>query len=170
MLPLNRINGCVWFHREIIPEHNNPTSVSSDRGWSSNSLSPSSLCLYILPLLECTICFIAPICFPRVRRRIRSDNQYVPWWRIKAILITLMVCSTSILLHFSCHILFENKYKNDNGSDFILSVHGTDFRISQHGRLYFTPKFTASGLRYEIVILIQTGENCLTHDPFKCEQ
>ncbi len=39
-------------------------------------------------------------------------------------------------------ILLENRYRNDNGSDCMLSIDGTDFRMPNWGK-----KFTLSNLR-----------------------
>ena len=43
-----------------------------------------------------------------------------------------------------------------------------DFRLSNHGRDYYSHKFKGSGLRYEIGISIQKGDICWIFGPFKC--
>lgn len=67
-------------------------------------------------------------------------------------------------------ILFKNRFKNDNGSNCLLSIDGADFKIPNHGRKYYSHKFKGSGLRYEVGLSIQKGDICWIFGPFKCGQ
>lgn len=64
-------------------------------------------------------------------------------------------------------ILFENRKKGDNGSDCLLSVDGTDFRIRWLSRIFWSYKFKMCGLRYEVGIGIQSGDICWINGPYE---
>jgi hypothetical protein len=66
-------------------------------------------------------------------------------------------------------ICWENRLKNDNGSLCKVSVDGTDFLVSRSNKKkYWSHKFKASGLRYEVGIAIQTGHIVWVNGPFPC--
>ena len=65
-------------------------------------------------------------------------------------------------------ILFKNRFKNDNGSNCLLSNDGADFKIPHHCGEYYSHKFKRSGLRYEVGVSIQKGDICWIFGPFKC--
>jgi hypothetical protein len=58
---------------------------------------------------------------------------------------------------------------SNNGSECLLSVDGTDFKIpepSPFDRLWYSHKFNHAALRYEVAICIQTGWICWIYGPF----
>lgn len=72
-------------------------------------------------------------------------------------------------------ILLDNRFKNDTGEDCLLSVDGVDFMIQEPypyvrgiSKVWFSPKFKGPGLRYEIGIVIKTGDIAWLHGPFPC--
>ena len=65
-------------------------------------------------------------------------------------------------------IIFENRFKRDVGNDCLMSVDGTDFRIPEHGRKFFSFKFKKSGLRYEVGLCILTGDIVWINGPYEC--
>jgi hypothetical protein len=68
-------------------------------------------------------------------------------------------------------IVWENRYRGDNGSSCLVSVDGTDFAIfepSPFSPKWYSHKFNGPGLRYEIAICIQTGEPVWINGPFPC--
>lgn len=62
-------------------------------------------------------------------------------------------------------IKLDNRYKGDTGSDCLLSVDGTDFRIPERGRDWYSHKFKKSAVRYEIALGIKTGDICWLSGP-----
>ena len=65
----------------------------------------------------------------------------------------------------------EDRFEGDNGSDCLMSVDGTDFKIQQptpFDKKWFSHKFKSSGLRYEIALCIQTGVIVWCNGPFPC--
>jgi hypothetical protein len=58
--------------------------------------------------------------------------------------------------------------KGDKGNDCLLSVDGTDFRIPEHGRTFYSHKFKKSGLRYEVGLCILTGDCVWVNGPYEC--
>lgn len=69
----------------------------------------------------------------------------------------------------------ENRYKNDNGSDCLLSVDCCDFEIEEPypyeegwSKRWYSHKFKGPGLRYELALCILTGDICWTNGPFPC--
>ena len=65
-------------------------------------------------------------------------------------------------------IIFENRFKTDIGNDCLMSVDGTDFRVPEHGRRFFSYKFKKSGLRYEVGLCIRTGDIVWINGPYEC--
>lgn len=65
-------------------------------------------------------------------------------------------------------IVWENRNKMDRGNDCLVSVDGTDFRIAEHGRKFYSHKFKKSGLRYEVCICILTGDIVWINGPYQC--
>ena len=69
----------------------------------------------------------------------------------------------SVVIHLN------NRFKNRNGSQCLLSVDGTDFKINEprpFSRLWYSHKFNHAALRYEVAICIQTGEIVWINGPF----
>ena len=64
-------------------------------------------------------------------------------------------------------IIWENRRIGDTGNDCLISVDGADFRTPQHGKKFFSFKFRASGLRYEVALCVLTGEIVWVHGPFE---
>ena len=66
-------------------------------------------------------------------------------------------------------IILDNRFKDQNGSQCLLSVDGTDFKINEphpFSRLWYSHKFNHAALRYEVAICIQTGEIVWIKGPF----
>ena len=57
---------------------------------------------------------------------------------------------------------------NDIGNDCLISVDGTDFRVPERGKQWYSHKFKKSGVRYEIGLCIRTGVIVWIHGPFNC--
>lgn len=67
--------------------------------------------------------------------------------------------------------MWQNRLKYDNGSLCKVSIDGTDFRIeSGSKKKYWSHKFQAPGLRYEVGISIQSGFIVWVNGPFPCGQ
>ena len=62
----------------------------------------------------------------------------------------------------------ENRFRDDSGYDCLLYVDGVDFKISGFNKCNFTPKFRASGLRWEVATSIKKGDICWIFGPFRC--
>ena len=62
-------------------------------------------------------------------------------------------------------IKLDNRYNGNTGSDCLLSVDGTDFRIPERGRDWYSHKFKKSAVRYEIALGIKTGDICWLSGP-----
>ena len=63
-------------------------------------------------------------------------------------------------------IILENRFQDDIGNDFLLSVDGTDFQVPFHGRKWYSYKFNGSALRYDVALCIRTGWICWINGPF----
>ena len=71
-------------------------------------------------------------------------------------------------------VRWENRHNQDNGSESKVSVDGVDFMIREPQytvgtddyRMWFSHKFNAAGLRYELGICIQTGDIVWIAGPF----
>lgn len=53
-------------------------------------------------------------------------------------------------------------------NDCLVTVDGTDFRIAENGRTFYSHKFKKSGLRYEVAISIISGDIVWINGPFEC--
>jgi hypothetical protein len=75
---------------------------------------------------------------------------------------------------FFSKVRWENRKNNDNGSESKVTVDGVDFRIrepqytvgTEGYRIWYSHKFNAAGLRYEIGVCIQTGDIVWIAGPF----
>ncbi len=65
-------------------------------------------------------------------------------------------------------ILFENRFKNINGSNCFLSIDGATIKIPNQGQEYYSHKFKESGSRYEEGVSVQKGDISWIFGPFKC--
>lgn len=66
-------------------------------------------------------------------------------------------------------IIWANRLKGDRGSDCLISVDGTDFRVPNHGPAFSSHKFAKKGgVRYEVALCLQTGDIVWVHGPFPC--
>jgi hypothetical protein len=71
----------------------------------------------------------------------------------------------------SSQIVWDNRYIDDNGSECLVSVDGTDYRIPEpipFDPKWFSHKFNGPGLRYEVGLCIQTGDCVWINGPFPC--
>ena len=50
----------------------------------------------------------------------------------------------------------------------MVSVDGTDFRITEHGGQWYSDKFKKSRLRYEVGLCILLGEVLWINDTYEC--
>lgn len=64
-------------------------------------------------------------------------------------------------------ISWKDRKKGDVGNDCLVSVDGTDFRIPHAGRRFYSYKYKASGLRYEVALCILSGEIVWLNGPFE---
>ena len=55
-------------------------------------------------------------------------------------------------------MLWNDRKKEDKGNDCLISINGTDFRVAESGRAFYSFKFKKSALRYEIGLCILTGQ------------
>jgi hypothetical protein len=69
------------------------------------------------------------------------------------------------LLH---QIIWDNRFRKDGRNDCLTSVDGTDFRIAEQGKDFYSHKFKKSGLRYEVGICIATGDIVWLNGPYEC--
>lgn len=65
-------------------------------------------------------------------------------------------------------IVWSRRFRGDTGNDCLVTVDGTDFRISERGREFYSHKFKKSGLRYEICVCIKSGEIVWLNGPYPC--
>jgi len=71
-------------------------------------------------------------------------------------------------LSFFCKILFENRKIGDKHNDCLLSIDGADFLMAMsYVKEYYSYKFKAMGLQYEVGLNIITGDICWWYGPFK---
>jgi hypothetical protein len=73
-----------------------------------------------------------------------------------------------LLFLFLLQIVWENRFKGDGGNDCLITVDGTDFRIAEHGKIFYSHKFKKSGLRYEVGLCIATGDIVWLNGPYEC--
>ena len=71
----------------------------------------------------------------------------------------------------------DNRYKDDSGEDYTLSVDGVDFicqephpYVKHVSKIWYSKKSNGPGLRYEIGVGIKTGDLVWVHGPFPCGQ
>ena len=57
---------------------------------------------------------------------------------------------------------------NDKGIDCTVSVDGTNFRILEREKLWYSHKFKKSAVRYKVGLCILTGKIVWVHGPFNC--
>ena len=69
--------------------------------------------------------------------------------------------------NYPIQIIWDNRMKKDIGNGCLVSVDGTDFRIPQHGRKFYSHKFKKSGLRYEVALCIMTGDIVWINGPYE---
>lgn len=68
-------------------------------------------------------------------------------------------------------IMWENRLIGDIGNECLVSVDGTDFKMYEWGDFWsgwYSHKFKAPGLRYEVGVCIRTGHIVWIHGPFPC--
>jgi hypothetical protein len=61
----------------------------------------------------------------------------------------------------------ENRFKLDIANDCLISVDGTDFRIPELGKKFYSWKYRKSGLRYEVALCILTGDIVWINGPYE---
>ena len=54
------------------------------------------------------------------------------------------------------------------GNDCLITVDGTDFRIAEQGKIFYSHKYKKSGLRYEVGLCILTGDIVWINGPYEC--
>ena len=69
--------------------------------------------------------------------------------------------------NYPIQVIWDNRMKKDIGNGCLVSVDGTDFRIPQHGRKFYSHKFKKSGLRYEVALCIMTGDIVWINGPYE---
>lgn len=75
---------------------------------------------------------------------------------------------TPLTMWFSFQIVWNNRFKSDKGNDCLITNDGTDFRVAEHGKRWYSFKFKKSGLRYEVGLCILTGEIVWICGPYEC--
>jgi hypothetical protein len=53
--------------------------------------------------------------------------------------------------------VWENRRKGDEGNDCMVSVDGTDCRVEESGRQWYSHKFKGSGVHYEVAVSMKAG-------------
>jgi len=56
----------------------------------------------------------------------------------------------------------------DKGNDCLITNDGTDFRVAEHGKIWYSFKYKKSGVRYEVGLCIFTGEIVWISGPYEC--
>ena len=72
-------------------------------------------------------------------------------------------------LYHLIQVLMSNRLMNNNGSECLLTVDGTDFQINEptpFSPVWYSHKFQGPALRYEFGVCIQTGWLCWIAGPF----
>jgi len=81
-------------------------------------------------------------------------------------------CFVDAISDLQCRvILWSNRFHDDIGNVCLVSVDGTDFQIYKWGSFWtgwYSHKFKAPGLRYEVGLCIRTGDIVWIHGPFPC--
>ena len=65
-------------------------------------------------------------------------------------------------------IVWENRRQGDVGNNCMVSVDGTDFRIEETGKQWYSHKFKKAGVRYEVGLAIKTGDIVWLEGPLPC--
>ena len=65
-------------------------------------------------------------------------------------------------------IVWENRRRGDVGNDCMVSVDGTDFRVEETGKQWYSHKFKKAGVRYEVGLAIKTGDIVWLEGPLPC--
>ena len=55
----------------------------------------------------------------------------------------------------------------DKGNDCLITNDGTDFRVAEHGKIWYSFKYKKSGVRYEVGLCILTGEIVWIAGPYE---
>jgi hypothetical protein len=86
-----------------------------------------------------------------------------------------MQTHTFCLLSLHLQIIWENRKKGDTGNDCLVTVDGTDCRVTRQGqggetqaKAFKSHKFNGNGVRYEVCICILTGDIVWVLGPFPC--
>lgn len=64
-------------------------------------------------------------------------------------------------------IIWEDRFKLDKGNDCLVTVDGTDCRVPEQGRVFYSHKFKKSALRYEVALCILTGDVVWINGPYE---
>jgi len=81
------------------------------------------------------------------------------------------ILMTDIALCVHLQIDFSHRFLLDNGSYCLITLDGTDFRIQEPTPFdpkWYSHKFKAAGVRYEVGICIQTGQIVWVNGPYPC--
>ena len=89
------------------------------------------------------------------------------WFAKSLQLLSLIISNLFCYGHTYVQIKWRDRKKGDIGNDCLVSVDGTDFRIRHAGRKFYSFKYNASGLRYEIAVCILSGECVWINGPFE---
>lgn len=74
--------------------------------------------------------------------------------------------ATDAFFYNSAKILWENRFKLDKANDCLISVDGTDIRIPELGRVFYSHKYKKSAFRYEVALCILTGDIVWINGPY----
>jgi hypothetical protein len=78
----------------------------------------------------------------------------------------------TVLPYYNTQIKWENRFRRDTRNKTCkVTVDGTDCQIFEptpFSKDWFSHKFKAAGLRYEVAVCIQTGDIVWIHGPFQC--
>jgi len=55
----------------------------------------------------------------------------------------------------------------DKGNDCLITNDGTDFRVAEHGKIWYSFKYKKSGVRYEVGLCILTGDIVWISGPYE---
>jgi len=86
-------------------------------------------------------------------------------WRVMFLWFILNFNTTHFLTRCQ-QIRFENRVEGDTGNECLMSVDGTDFRITASKKSLYSYKFKKNALRYEVGICIKTSKICWWNSPF----
>jgi DDE superfamily endonuclease len=86
------------------------------------------------------------------------------WYVLEQIALCLVI--EGFIDSQSFQIDFERRRIGDDGSDCLISVDGTHCPFEAKGRRWYSHKFKASGVAYEVALCIKTGEIVWLNGPF----